>query len=243
MSKSLYRIILSELHAAACPAKAKILARFFKTGKGEYGEGDVFLGVTVPQQRIVVKKYYKDISLSDLSSLLQSKYHECRLTAILFLVEKYRCADELEKLKIYNFYWHNVEFINNWDLVDLSAPQIAGCFLLEQKSPKSFLRIWLKSKNLWVRRIAVLSTFAFLRVGRSEETLFVAKKLLRDNHDLIHKAVGWMLRELGKRVSEDFLLGFLNDYAKQMPPVMLRYAVERLPEKQRKFYLLVKHVY
>lgn len=237
MNKGLSVKILSELRAAASPAKAKILARFFKTGKGEYGEGDVFLGITVPQQRAVVKKYFKDISLLDLAPLLQSKYHECRLTAVLILVEKYQRADAIGKLEIYNFYWHNVDFINNWDLVDLSAPQIVGGFLLNQKAPKMLLRVWLKSENLWVRRIAVLSTFAFLRVGRSAETLFVAKTLLRDKHDLVHKAVGWMLREMGKRVSEDVLLGFLNENAKRMPRVMLRYALEKLTERQRKFYL------
>jgi 3-methyladenine DNA glycosylase AlkD len=237
MSKSLARKILAELRSAASPTKAKILARFFKTGRGEYGEGDVFLGVTVPQQRMVVKKYYQDISLLDLVPLLQNKYHECRMTAVLILVEKYRRAEPLEKLEIYNFYWHNVNFINNWDLVDLSAPQIVGGFLLNQKSPKALLRVWLKSENLWVRRIAVISTFAFLRTSRADETVMAARFLLKDKHDLIHKAVGWMLRELGKRVDESLLIEFLNENAKQMPRVMLRYAIERLLEKQRKFYL------
>ena len=240
MNKSLDKKILAELRNAASPAQAKNLARFFKTGKGEYGEGDLFLGVTVPQQRAVLKKYWKGIGLLDLQNLISSKFHEARLTAILILVEQYQKADDLGKLEIYNFYWHNVEFINNWDLVDLSAPKIVGDFLLRQKDAKKFLRVWLKSKNLWIRRIAVLATFTFLRVGRGEETFFVAKTLLRDKHDLIHKAVGWMLRELGKRGSEKALLKFLDDNAKQMPRVMLRYAIEKLTDKQRKFYLTFK---
>ncbi len=240
MNKNLDKKVLTDLHNAANHEQAKTLARFFKTGKGEYGEGDVFLGVSVPQQRAVLKKYWKDIGLLDLQNLISSKFHEVRLTAILILVEKYKKADDLEKLEIYNFYWHNVEFINNWDLVDLSAPTIVGGFLLTQTNSKKLLRVWLKSKNLWVRRIAVLSTFTFLRAGRESETIFVAKTLLRDKHDLIHKAVGWMLRELGKRVGEKTLLAFLDDNAKQMPRVMLRYAIEKLTDKQRKFYLSLR---
>lgn len=240
MNKNLGKKVLAELRNAASPAQAENLARFFKTGKGEYGEGDLFLGVTVPQQRAVVKKYWKDIALLDVQNLISSKFHEARLTALLILVEQYQKTDDLGKLAIYNFYWHNVEFINNWDLVDLSAPKIVGDFLLRQRDVKKFLRVWLKSKNLWIRRIAVLATFTFLRVGRGEETLFVAKNLLRDKHDLIHKAVGWMLRELGKRLGVKNLTDFLDDNAKQMPRVMLRYAIEKLTNKQRKFYLTLK---
>jgi 3-methyladenine DNA glycosylase AlkD len=158
----------------------------------------------------------------------------------MILVAKYAKSDELDRLEIYNFYWHHVDFINNWDLVDLSAPQIVGGFLLNNTGASGLLKAWLKSENLWTRRIAVLSTFTFLRSGRAEETLMVAKILLKDKHDLIHKAVGWMLRELGKRVSEGVLIEFLNQNSKQMPRTMLRYAIERLPEKQRKFYLSLK---
>jgi len=240
MNKNLDKSVLVDLRSLANPAKAKILARFFKTGKGEYGEGDLFLGVMVPQQRMVAKKYYNDISFFDLSKLLKNKYHEVRLTAILILVEKYQKANDLERLEIYNFYWQHVDYINNWDLVDLSAPKIVGGFLLDNKKSLFILKNWSNSKNIWIRRIAVLSTFTFIRQKRSKEILSLAKILLKDKHDLIQKAVGWMLRELGKTLGEKILLDFLDQNAKQMPRVMLRYSLEKLSDKQRKFYLSLK---
>lgn len=240
MNKNLDKSVLVDLRSLANPAKAKILARFFKTGKGEYGEGDLFLGVMVPQQRMVAKKYYNGISFFDLSKLLKNKYHEVRLTAILILVEKYQKANDLERLEIYNFYWQHVDYINNWDLVDLSAPKIVGGFLLDNKKSSFILKNWSNSKNIWIRRIAVLSTFTFIRQKRSKEILSLAKILLKDKHDLIQKAVGWMLRELGKNLGEKILLDFLDQNAKQMPRVMLRYSLEKLSDKQRKFYLSLK---
>ncbi|MFH1257254.1 MAG: DNA alkylation repair protein [Candidatus Diapherotrites archaeon] len=226
----------SDLQSAAVPGKAKLLSRFFKTGKGEYGEGDVFLGVMVPEQRKFAKKY-PNLSLEEIQSLLSSKVHEHRLTALFILVSKFKKADENEKKEIFNFYLENAKRVNNWDLVDLSAPNIPGNFLLEKsKKEKAVLFRLAKSKNLWEKRIAVLSTFSFIREKRFDESLSIAELLLEDKHDLIHKAVGWMLREIGKRAlaAEE---RFLKKHAVKMPRTMLRYAIEKFPEKKRKAYL------
>jgi 3-methyladenine DNA glycosylase AlkD len=217
--------------------KAVLLARFFKTGKGQYGEGDIFLGITVPNSRIVAKKY-KDFSLASIDKLIKSKIHEERLVAVLILVEQYKIGDEKQKEIIYKFYLAHAKNINNWDLVDLSAPRIVGDYLLARE--KTILLKLAKSKNLWERRMAIISTFQFIYFGKKEWTFKIAKILLNDKHDLIHKACGWMLREAGKRISEQELEIFLKKNVKNMPRTMLRYAIERLPEKKRKYYLNLK---
>ncbi len=227
--------ILKEIILNRNKDKGAFLTRFFKTGPGQYGEGDLFLGITVPLSRILATKY-KNISFSDISKLLMNKYHEVRLIALLILVHQYKQAkNEIIKRKIYNFYLKNTKYINNWDLVDLSAHYIIGDFLLN-KDPKILEKL-AKSKNLWERRIAIISTFAFIYKGESEWTFRIVKLLLKDKHDLIHKACGWMLREVGKKVSEKKLTSFLDIYVHQMPRTMLRYSIERLPEKKRLYYL------
>jgi 3-methyladenine DNA glycosylase AlkD len=214
--------------------KAKILQRFFKTGKGEYGEGDRFLGITVPILRKTVKPYC-NLELCSLESLIQSAFHEERLGALLILVEKYKKEkSDLAKKRIYDFYCSKMQHINNWDLVDLTAPHIAGDYLFQQG--KKIPAKWIKNKNLWARRIAIVSTFYFIREDCFEETTRVAECLLGDEEDLIHKAVGWMLREVGKRNMEREE-AFLKKHYKKMPRTMLRYAIERFPEELRQKYL------
>ena len=218
------------------PEKAKKLSGFFKTGKGQYGEGDVFLGIPVPEQRKVANRYI-DLSLDDLQELLRSKIHEYRLTALLILVSKYGKADSSGKDEIFGFYLNNTEYVNNWDLVDSSAPKIVGDYLVNKD--RSILFKLAKSSNLWERRIAVLATFMFIRNNDFEDALRISKLLLHDEHDLIHKAVGWMLREIGKR-DQAPIEHFLDEYNTQMPRTMLRYAIERFDENKRKFYLAQK---
>jgi 3-methyladenine DNA glycosylase AlkD len=228
--------LLKDLMQKANPKKAKLLARFFKTGKGEYGEGDLFLGITVPESRKIAVKY-SELPFSDISKLIKNKYHEARLIALLILVHQYRsCArPALAQRKIFEFYLAHTKYINNWDLVDLSAGYIVGNYLYNKK--KNILLKLAKSKNIWERRIAIISTFAFIYKGESKWTFHIVKMLLSDSHDLIHKACGWMLREVGKRVSEKDLTLFLDTYSYQMPRTMLRYAIERLPENKRRYYL------
>ncbi|MBI3070166.1 MAG: DNA alkylation repair protein [Candidatus Levybacteria bacterium] len=222
-----------ELQKLKNPKKAEILSRFFKTGKGEYGQGDIFLGVTVPKQRQVAKKYI-DLNLEDLQKLLSSKIHEHRLTALLILVDKYKKADKALKKRIFNFYLKNTKNINNWDLVDLSAPNIVGDFLLDKD--KLILYKLVKSKNLWEKRIAILATYVFIKNNQFNDALEISQILLKDNHDLIHKAVGWMLREIGKR-NQAIEEQFLKKHHQNMPRTMLRYAIERFSEEKRRFYL------
>lgn len=234
-----YNSLIKEIKSKENKDKAKILARFFKTGKGEYGEGDFFLGITVPISRKLAVKY-SELALSDIEKLLKNKYHEIRLIALLILVHRYRTPArkilaEREKKEIVNFYLKNTKYINNWDLVDLSSHYIIGDYLLN-KDRKILLKLS-KSKKLWERRIAIVSTFAFIYKGESEWTFKIVKTLMSDDHDLIHKACGWMLREVGKRVSEKELLKFLDENSYFMPRTMLRYAIERLPENKRLYYL------
>jgi 3-methyladenine DNA glycosylase AlkD len=219
------------------PQKAKDLSWFFKTGKGEYGEGDFFLGITVPETRKIARKYGdSDLDLKKVQELLKSKYHEVRLCALLILVHKYKqTKDQKEKKKIVDFYLKNTRYINNWDLVDLSCHYTVGNYLID-KDRKILFKL-AKSKNIWQRRIGMISTFAFIYAGEYKTTFEIAEILLHDKHDLIQKAVGWMLREVGKRVSEKELEKFLNKHAKTMPRTALRYAIERLPEQKRQFYL------
>jgi 3-methyladenine DNA glycosylase AlkD len=213
----------------ADPRKAKILSRFFKTGKGEYGEGDVFLGLTVPEQRALSKKY-ANLPRSDLSKLLNSKIHEKRLTALLIMVAQF----ENNKKEIFDFYLKNIDRINNWDLVDLSAPNIVGAYLFDKK--RNELYNLAKSENLWARRISILSTFYFLREHDYSDTIKISEILLFDKHDLIHKATGWMLREMGKR-DQKVLVQFLSKHTSKMPRTMLRYAIEKFSPNVRKKYL------
>ncbi len=218
------------------PEQAKNLQRFFKTGKGQYGEGDIFLGIKVPIQRSIVKKHWKTATMKDIQELLDSKIHEERLIALLILVEMYKKAknDTLKKREIFEFYLKNTQNVNNWDLVDLSAPNIVGDF--SSIDGTEVIRFLAKSKNLWERRIAMVSTAAFIRKRNFGETLAIADMLINDEHDLIHKAVGWMLREVGKK-NVEVLEIFLRERYKTMPRTMLRYAIEKFPEETRKKYL------
>jgi len=225
--------ITKELKTLADPTKAKLLQRYFKTGKGEYAEGDKFLGIMVPQQRSVAGKY-QELSLVEISKLLSSNIHEYRFTALAILVLKYKKADQKEKDQIAKFYLNNRKNINNWDLVDTSAPYILGNWLID--NDRSILYKLVVSKNLWDRRIAIISTFSFIRKSDFKDSLRLAEILLDDKHDLIHKAVGWMLREVGKK-SESTLCEFLDRNYKIMPRTMLRYAIEKFEEDKRKRYL------
>ncbi len=215
----------------ASPSRALNSQRFFKTGKGQYGEGDIFLGLTVPQCRIIAKEF-RDISLSEIEKHLSSKFHEERLIALLILVAQYMKSPD--KKKIVDFYLAHTTHINNWDLVDLSAHKIVGEFL--QDKDKRLLYELAKSNYLWERRIAIISTFAFIKEGHFEDSLKIAKLLMKDRHDLIHKACGWMLREVGKK-DIHVLERFLDEHHKQMPRTMLRYSLERLSEEKRRYYM------
>lgn len=208
--------------------------RFFKTGKGEYGEGDVFVGLSVPLMRKLALMY-KDLAFADIKSLMQSKIHEERLIALFILVLQYRKGDSILKRKIVNFYLKNTKYINNWDLVDSSADKILGEYLMGK--PIDLLIGLSKSSDLWERRIAMITTFQFIKNGSSKEALVIAEILISDKHDLIQKAVGWMLRELGKRCSEDVEEEFLQKHYKRMGRTALRYAIEHFPEERRRSYL------
>jgi 3-methyladenine DNA glycosylase AlkD len=223
----------NDLKKEANKEQAVNLQRFFKTGKGEYGEGDIFYGIKVPLQRAIAKKH-RDLSLSELQELLNSPVHEERLVSLFILVDQYGKGDEKMKEKIFNFYLKNTLKINNWDLVDLSAPKIVGAHLFNRD--KSILFKLAGSSNLWEKRIAILSTMFFIKNLHFETTLKISEILLKDKHDLIHKGVGWMLREVGNKdlaVEEKFL----KKYYRQMPRTMLRYAIEKFPETKRKAYL------
>ncbi len=233
MTKTMLDQLKKDLSQLGNSEKAKNLSWFFKTGKGQYGEGDMFLGITVPEQRKIASRYV-DLPLNDLRELLGSKIHEHRLTALLILVSKYRRADSAGKSGIFFFYLRNTAHVNNWDLVDLSAPRIIGDYLCDKD--RAILFKLAKSDNLWERRIAVLSAFSFIANNDFEDALSIAKLLLQDKQDLIHKAVGWMLREIGKRNREIEEL-FLSEYCSQMPRTMLRYAIEKFDEKKRKAFL------
>lgn len=214
--------------------KAKVLRRFFKTGPGEYAEGDRFYGVRVPETRFVAKSF-KNLPEAELLKLIKSEWHEERLLGLIILCDRYKSSNEQNKEKIYQFYLKQKKFINNWDLVDSSAHIIVGAHL-ESKNKEVLFKL-AKSQNLWDRRIAIIATFHDIRKNLFETTLKLAEVLLKDEHDLIHKAVGWMLREVGKR-NLNAEEAFLKRHYKKMPRTMLRYAIERFPEKKRRDYLL-----
>ncbi len=211
--------------------------RFFKTGKGEYGEGDVFYGLTNPTCHLLANKY-KELPIEEIQELIKSKIHEERLIALLILVYQYQRSDQKTKEKIYKLYLKYTKYINNWDLVDLSAHKIIGNYLLNKNI--YILETLANSKNLWEKRISMISTFAFISKNNPKPTLEIVKILLHDSHDLIHKAVGWSLREVGKRCGEDIEREFLDKYAVTMPRTMLRYAIERLDKNIRHEYLQTK---
>lgn len=216
--------------------RSGVLQGFFKTGKGEYGEGDIFIGVYVPNIRKVAKEYIS-LSLSEIEKLLSSKIHEERLLALLILVLKYKCSTSGDKKEIYNFYLNHTKYINNWDLVDLSAKEIVGDYLIFHPKEKTVLKELAESEYLWNRRISIIATYAFILNKSSVETFEISKLLLKDKQDLIHKAVGWMLREVGKRIGRNEERTFLDKYSKNMPRTMLRYAIEHFDKEERYKYL------
>jgi 3-methyladenine DNA glycosylase AlkD len=224
----------NELELFASPEKADVLRRFFKTGPGQYGEGDVFLGVIVPVSRKIAKKY---ISLPNdgILALLKSKIHEERLIALLILITQFEQGNAYKKEHVFHLYLQHTAFVNNWDLVDLSAEKIIGAYL-DGKS-KDILYDLAHSKNIWERRISIISTFHYIKQGKYDDTLAIAGILLGDKEDLIHKAAGWMLREVGKRCSEEAEEMFLRKYHHEMPRTMLRYAIERFSPEKRRLYL------
>lgn len=225
--------LLKELKTLSDIQIAEHAQRFFKTGKDEYGEGDKFLGIRVPILRKKAEQY-KYLSLEEISHLLQSQFNEIRLISLFILIKNYEKSDHKHKEEIVNLYIGNIAFINNWNLVDASAPNILGDYLMNKK--KTLLYLLASSNNLWERRIAIMSTFNFIKKGVYKDTIKIAAILINDREDLIHKAVGWMLREVGNR---DFNIevSFLNKYADKMPRTMLRYSIEKFPEGLRKEYL------
>ena len=225
-----------KLLALANKDKAAVLRSFFKTKKGEYAEGDIFLGVSVPQIRKLTAQY-KAIPLSEVTILLKSKYHECRFAALVILVDKFERSNENDQEGIYNFYLQHTQYINNWDLVDVSCHKIVGYWLRDKE--RTVLYNLAKSSWLWDQRIAIVSTMAFIRNHEFDDTLKLSKQYLKHNHHLIHKACGWMLREVGKR-DKNTLIDFLDKYAPQMRRVMLRYSIEKLPKEERKNYIRAK---
>jgi 3-methyladenine DNA glycosylase AlkD len=221
------------IRASANKDHAKTMQWFFKTGKGEYGEGDKFIGIKVPVQRKIARQFV-ELNFEDLQKLLNSIIHEERLIALLILVANYEKAEEKAKENIYRFYKKNIRKINNWDLVDLSAPKIIGRHLLNRD--KQILYKYAHSNNLWEKRISIISTYSFIKNHDFRTTLEISDILLNDSHDLIHKAVGWMLREVGKQDMKT-LEKFLRPRYNKMPRTMLRYSIEKFPEIKRKKYL------
>lgn len=226
--------VIQNLKAFASKEKAEVLKRFFKTGKGEYAEGDVFIGITVPNIRSVCKKFYKELSLDDLDFFISNPIHEYRLFALICCTYSFERADGVERENIFNWYLKNIDFVNNWDLVDLSCHEIVGEFL--KGRDRKVLYDLIGSGCMWYQRIAIVSTYSFIRENDFKEILFFAKKMLCTEYDLIQKAVGWMLREVGKR-DVGVLKEFLDMYCEVMPRIMLRYSIERFDHNERKRYL------
>lgn len=230
------RHLIAHLQALADPQKAAFFPRFFKTGPGQYGEGDLFLGLTVPQVRASVKAF-EDIPLSEIPVLLRHPMHEVRLAGLLLLVRRFEKADEAERARVIECYLGYLDRVNNWDLVDASAPYLLGRWLLDKD--RSVLDAFARSTHLWTQRIAIVATLALIRNGETTDTFRIARLLLEHPHDLIHKAVGWMLREAGKR-DLAALRSFLDCHAAVMPRTMLRYAIEKLVMAERAHYMGLK---
>lgn len=222
-------MVKDELKKLADPARAKVSASFFKTGKGEYGEGDIFWGIKVPDIRTVAKRN-KDAGEAEVKSLLYDKVHECRMCALMILLEQYKKGDARKKESIVKFYLENRSQINNWDLVDGSAPYILGDYLRDRD--RAILYVFSAFEDLWTRRIAIVATQTFIRNDEFDDTLKLSELLMNDKHDLMHKACGWMLREVGKR-DKEVLVQFLEKHAKRMPRTMLRYAIEHFDKAKR----------
>lgn len=227
------------LAALATPSRARASAWFFKTGKGQYGEGDRFVGVAVPEQRKVARAF-ESLSLREVGRLLASPVHEERLTALFILVRRYQRGDAAVRQEVFDFYCAQLSRVNNWDLVDSSAPQIVGAHLLERD--RALLYRLAGSERLWERRVAMIATLAFIQAGEAKDALAIAERLLGDREDLMHKAVGWMLREVGKRVDPELLSGFLKGHAARMPRTALRYAIEHFPKAERQAWLAQKRL-
>ncbi len=234
--------LVAEIHSMRNPERARLSQRFFKTGKGEYGEGDVFLGLTVPQTRGLVKKYAPRMTLEDVDVLLSDKHHEIRLAGVLILV--YFAQKKKYTIKeLARFYMQHVSGINNWDLIDTSSEHIIGPYIqyeLTHEERVDFITQCIASSNPWINRIIILASFYQIKQGNAKLTIFIAERMLTHKHDLIHKAIGWMLREVGKRCSMEELRGFLDQYAPKMPRTMLRYAIEKMDETELKKYLSMK---
>ncbi len=231
--------VLDTLTSQKNSVKAKLLQGFFKTGPGEYGEGDKFLGLTVPEQRDIARKY-QSLPLDQLRILFNCDWHEARLTAGLILVSQYERASSLSERKLLvDYFLNNLDRINNWDIVDSTAPKILGLYQLESAAGRQVVKRLVKSKNLWHQRVAVLSQFPAIKQGQFDDMFEIAGVLLDHPHDLIHKAVGWMLREVGKNDQEQ-LLSFLRKFAARMPRTMLRYAIEKLSLAEREYFMKAK---
>jgi 3-methyladenine DNA glycosylase AlkD len=228
--------LIQELEKKSSKEKAEISQRFFKIKKGQYGEGDIFIGLTMPEQRQIASRY-QNLSLSQIQRLLNSKIHEHRMTGGIILVNKYKQADKKFKQEIFNFYLKNAKKFNNWDLVDVTCTHIVGNFLLDKN--KKTLYDLAKSKNLWEKRISIVSTFEFIKNNQFGDTLKISEILLKDKHDLIQKAVGWMLREVGKRDAK-ILRDFLKTNYLKIPRTTLRYAIEKFSKEERKRWLTYK---
>jgi len=220
----------ANLRAFASPEQAKVTLGFFKTGPGEYAEGDQFIGIKVPVIRKLIKPYVR-MPITEIQTLLHSQIHEDRMAALLLMVARFETGGPKARKEMYDFYMGELRWVNNWDLVDVSAAPIVGAWL--QGQDRGILRKMAKSKNMWERRIAMLATHQFIKTGESGETFVIAAMLLKDEHDLIHKAVGWMLREVGKHVGENTLRGFLKEHAPGMPRTALRYAIEHFPVDEK----------
>ena len=223
-------LLIESLQMLADKDKAQFLQRFFKTGKGQYAEGDIFWGIKVPETRQVAKAY-KGMPLAELEKIMKNPVHEVRFCGLMILVEKFNKAKEADKKRIIDFYLSNTQYINNWDLVDLSCYKILGNYLLDK--PRDVLYHLAKSKNMWEQRIAIVSTLSFIRNCEFYDTLAISEMLIDHRHDLIHKAVGWMLRELAKR-DQYLMLQFIEKHYNRQSRTTLRYAIEHLPEEQRK---------
>ena len=229
--------VLKELEYLKNSEKIKVFKKFFKTNKGEYGYGDMFWGISVPQVREISKKYFRDISFDEIKILINHRIHEVRLTGYLILTYQYEKSDNERRKDIFDFYLNNLSGCNNWDLVDLSCYKIVGEYVLRNKEKRKILYKLSKSKNLWQQRISIVSTYPMIKRKEFEDTLNISKLLLSHKHDLIHKAVGWMLREVGKQ-DMNVLRKFLNENINTIPRTTLRYSIEKMNKSERKGYLL-----